>query len=416
MNNCIEFSDLISAFNDGELTESDRRRVEDHLDLCESCSTLLALYSEISSSVVDAMVPAPDILRSRVMENVLSENAGSRSVMNIVPETNKANRRKHIRVLLQRYAPVAACLAVMLLALPWIINSYSHKSYSPAPPQAVQMESQLKKMDKVAENNVAGVFPASGGNDGAFSTYSDDIEASSADSPAYEPMPTPTSEPWLTAPAPNLEYPVSSAQDVQPEHANDSVPDSTQNFTNAPPDAADTTALPDNIGRAPAEADDGLSYVAKGTIAPGEEPSPAPAPAPAPSSSPSSTSAPDATPEESSETENSVGYGAVETPQPPSSSINKEGQAVNTPDYISGLLDSFTDAYAWIEITGELPTLLTMYDSIPLDGLSNWEAYYKISRSVALDLIKETSFRDNVSVTYNNHDSGYAIVVYSSGS
>ena len=131
MKNCTEYLELISAYADDELTEVDRRRVEDHLSECESCSALLDLYHEISASGVESGVPAPDALLGGVMAKVLSGEADSEAdgayseigTRGNAAKTDDKKKNKVVRLMLTRYLPVAACLALVLLTLPWVINT-----------------------------------------------------------------------------------------------------------------------------------------------------------------------------------------------------------------------------------------------------------------------------------------------------
>ena len=114
MEKCVEYLELISAYADGELTETEKRRVETHLEACENCSAILELYREISVAAVEASVPAPDALRNGVMGQILG--IGTISI------DDYAKRRKTLRIVLSRVVPVAACLALMLLTLPRLFN------------------------------------------------------------------------------------------------------------------------------------------------------------------------------------------------------------------------------------------------------------------------------------------------------
>jgi len=106
-NNCIGLVDLLCAYADGELAKSDIQLVEDHLLICENCSAILKMYGEISSAVDDTNVPAPDALCLGVMNRIQNESVPSIPV--------KKKKWWHRRVILTRYAPVAACLVVGLL-------------------------------------------------------------------------------------------------------------------------------------------------------------------------------------------------------------------------------------------------------------------------------------------------------------
>jgi len=131
MNNCSEFIELISAYADGELTESDSKRVESHLASCEKCSALLELYREISVAEHESNAPAPDALRDGVMEKVLNFDAAHTK--------DAVKHRSTVRMILTRYVPMAACLAATLLILPRVVNfSINYSSSDNAAPLSMQ--------------------------------------------------------------------------------------------------------------------------------------------------------------------------------------------------------------------------------------------------------------------------------------
>jgi len=99
--------DLLCAYADGELAEHNIQLVEDHLAICENCSAILKVYKEISNSIDDTNVPAPDALRIGIMNRIQSENTPRKT------DTDKL--RRSYRMILARFVPVAACLVVMLL-------------------------------------------------------------------------------------------------------------------------------------------------------------------------------------------------------------------------------------------------------------------------------------------------------------
>ena len=114
MNSCAGYMELISAYADNELSAADRQRMEGHLSVCESCSSLLSMYREISIAAAEATVPVPEALRISVMGRV-SQDAAMRA-------DALSRRRKIIRASLTRYLPIVACLAVALLTLPRFFN------------------------------------------------------------------------------------------------------------------------------------------------------------------------------------------------------------------------------------------------------------------------------------------------------
>ena len=128
MKKCTEITELLSAYADNELTGSDKRSVEEHLAACENCSALLEIYREISISVDESSAPVPDALRIGVMNRVRSERISNETVK----DTNKKKWWQH-QVLLTRLAPIAACLAVVLLIWQYGGNMFSMNEYaSPA--------------------------------------------------------------------------------------------------------------------------------------------------------------------------------------------------------------------------------------------------------------------------------------------
>ena len=130
MKKCTEITELLSAYADNELTGSDKRSVEEHLAACENCSALLEIYREISISVDESNTPVPDALRIGVMNRVRSET------IPIATEEKKKKWWQH-QVLLTRLAPIAACLAVVLIV--WqvggnmtSVNDYAAPEAAPA--------------------------------------------------------------------------------------------------------------------------------------------------------------------------------------------------------------------------------------------------------------------------------------------
>ena len=143
MNNCREYEGLISALHDKELDTEDTLRVEAHLKVCVACSNLHTIYRGISVSVSETCYQVPPHLTDNIMEMVRqtksmtdiklmsddesSDESGSGFDVNFdnsyVKEAIKRDKRKKMtRLILTRYAPIAACLVIVLLALPQIFN------------------------------------------------------------------------------------------------------------------------------------------------------------------------------------------------------------------------------------------------------------------------------------------------------
>jgi anti-sigma factor RsiW len=60
---CREVIELLSNYIDGALSPDDRRRVDEHLALCDGCATYLEQMREtirITGMVTEEQVPEPD--------------------------------------------------------------------------------------------------------------------------------------------------------------------------------------------------------------------------------------------------------------------------------------------------------------------------------------------------------------------
>jgi len=105
--NCVGLADLLCAYADGELTDANKKLVEDHLAICDNCSSILKIYREITTAVDDTCVDPPAALVTGVMNRIVNEET---------PRAEKETvQRKRNKVILLRYMPIAACLVVMLL-------------------------------------------------------------------------------------------------------------------------------------------------------------------------------------------------------------------------------------------------------------------------------------------------------------
>ena len=172
---CAEYTELISSYADCELSESEKKDVETHLNSCESCSALLALHREISNAVAESAVPAPDKLYSNVMTKILSDDTTG--------VDGNGNRRKVIRIVLTRYLPVAACLAIVIFALPYVINfkrlpGDSFRNESPGAEMSFFAESAISE-DSAGAVNDAGMADESQYH--SYALAEEKIEADFAD-------------------------------------------------------------------------------------------------------------------------------------------------------------------------------------------------------------------------------------------
>jgi predicted anti-sigma-YlaC factor YlaD len=72
---CHDFQELISAYVDGELSQTQRDFVEEHLQHCCGCQLTLAEYTRISNqmSSLRSTPPLPDI-KEEIMSKTTPEN------------------------------------------------------------------------------------------------------------------------------------------------------------------------------------------------------------------------------------------------------------------------------------------------------------------------------------------------------
>jgi hypothetical protein len=170
VNNCAEYMELISAYADDELAGSDKQLLEHHLGMCANCSSLLEVYREVSLVATESNVPAPEALRDGVMHKVLNEGQ--------IRAAGKSSSRKVTRIVLSRYVPAAACLAVLLLTLPWITNLRRQGAYVDHLPALAPMadSAMMTEMELRVDSAPAAGGGAVPGGTGRFFTGSGAFE------------------------------------------------------------------------------------------------------------------------------------------------------------------------------------------------------------------------------------------------
>ena len=110
MRTCNEITELLSAALDGELTDTERRELDDHLASCPACGALLAELRGLNE-IVGEPVAAPEGLAGRVMDQIRAE--GARGADNVSPLP--ARRRRYIPW--KGWAATAAVAAVVILGV-----------------------------------------------------------------------------------------------------------------------------------------------------------------------------------------------------------------------------------------------------------------------------------------------------------
>ena len=159
MTHCNDFEELISAYADDELTESERQRVEKHLAECDDCSSLLRIYSEISSITAESLEDPPPVLRENIMDSILSGKADIAAA--------KTKKLMLVSTITTKIIPIAACLAFILIALPHLAN------ITQAPSNDAIMPAESPNITQAAAESAAGI-DAGGSPVPATSEYDSD--------------------------------------------------------------------------------------------------------------------------------------------------------------------------------------------------------------------------------------------------
>jgi len=357
MKNCRDYPEIISAYLDGELSEDDMRSVDEHLAACESCSAILEFYREISAASDESMITPPESLASGVMDRILNGDIKAE-------KTETKTRSVPLRHIFTRYAPVAACLAVILLAIP-MINSYRTGQSDMLQPLLTTLRS---------------------------TNFSNDM---AEPRPAYDQAPREMNAAAPAAPAPGG----MSESETYDEYAGGGSLSDTDD-----PESDYFKYANDPAGRVP--------ILPEATDAPQSQELTMPAeradslmPAP-----------PDASPPALSDgegAEGSAGFTDLITDDENKSFFDP---ADSSPQAAASILAYIGKAYACITFTGELPALLTGYKSDLFGGWMNWEMFFEIPLSLMPELMDELSGDSyhNVEVLLSEADSDYVIIMYSS--
>jgi len=372
---CSEYFEKINIYADGELPEHERPSVEKHLGECESCSALLSFLREISAAASDSILPAPESLCGGVMEKILrGDNISDiSSAFKSVPY-EKPGKYRTARFMLTRYAPIAACLAVVLLALPFIRNmsrnsydSYSMTGLAPASMPEAASKSANNAPGSPAMEAYDAVIPGEAGG-------SAETEADSGGGSLLVPSSDPSS---ASAPgasnsgAPDAGAPGSST-------SGSSTPDSGASSSSAPGSNSPSSSIPDDRIETPAPP----SFTIAGNDIYVDEP--------------------DEWVED--EPDGDAVWTGSDNGSLPADEILK-GFFSEVPGY-------FSEAYAWIAICGELPDALLEFDPAPVDSWGVWDAWYAIPSGDAQLLIDVMDGMGGFSYEYKDDSCDTAYVFY----
>ena len=131
MDKCVDMLELLSAYADGEVTAEQSEKIAEHLSECDDCSALVNLYKEMNIAGEESLKAPPDSIRKNIMSAITSgdvkiEQTGSYDETGELHETPVKSKTKQA-IFIKRYLPAVACLAVILLALPFVINERTNQ-------------------------------------------------------------------------------------------------------------------------------------------------------------------------------------------------------------------------------------------------------------------------------------------------
>lgn len=119
MNSCEAYQEHLSAYVDGELNDAEISKIKAHLEGCAECLALHELFLEIKSETQNSAESAPPELLVGVMNQVRNMPVPGQIIK---PEKKPIS----MRTILTRYAPLAACLAIVIFAIPHVVSTLNN--------------------------------------------------------------------------------------------------------------------------------------------------------------------------------------------------------------------------------------------------------------------------------------------------
>ena len=182
MPDCEKYFDLISAYIDGELTASEEAELNTHLASCSHCRAVYDALAGISGELRSDLADPPEDLSAKVMSSVRAESGYPLAGVSREPKKRRA-------VIYRRAALAAACIAVVIFAVPTLSkfgrmgSTGGADNMSPAPsaaydaksdealPMPAEMDADFPTYEAAFdEEEAVGEYeaePASNGADGA---------------------------------------------------------------------------------------------------------------------------------------------------------------------------------------------------------------------------------------------------------
>lgn len=101
MTDCEKIQEMISAMLDGELSEKEKRAIEEHIADCPECAAMYADFAALSTELTESFAEVPATLHDRIMKGVRTS-----------PKPGKP-----LLITLRPYMSAAACLVVIIGAV-----------------------------------------------------------------------------------------------------------------------------------------------------------------------------------------------------------------------------------------------------------------------------------------------------------
>jgi len=199
MADCFKYQELISCYIDGEISEKEKADFLEHIETCPSCAALLESYKSLFSEAPADIADAPDELVSNVMAAIHQKEIPYITI----PAPKAADTEKKNNKIWVKYIGLAACLAVVIFAVP---HFFSMGKSAPA--------SNGAATDSKGDAYVSAESSPDSSSDGSFEefdapasdNYSDVIEDAIPDEiPADTPADEPADAPAADAPSPEPE-------------------------------------------------------------------------------------------------------------------------------------------------------------------------------------------------------------------
>lgn len=177
MNECELYQELISRLVDGELSRDEYKAVKAHIESCDECSAMFAVFASLSDIIGSEDEPLPDGLHEEIMAGVRRQAMADRN-------------RHRLSKPLRNTLAAAACAALVLFA---------SRGLSPAEKaeQAVLTKDQAAAMEVAAAPEAAAVAESPAVESSAPAAAPAAVETEPVETAA--PSPAPTEDVYLAA-------------------------------------------------------------------------------------------------------------------------------------------------------------------------------------------------------------------------